>query len=45
VSPRFEDGAAVEVERTVNRGGSVSLGQHIVVAADILGGRRVGIRI
>jgi hypothetical protein len=38
-------GDAVEVERTVNRGGGVSLGHHIVLAAEILGGRRVGIRI
>jgi hypothetical protein len=36
---------AIEVDRTVNRGGHVSLGQHIVLAAEILGGRRVGIRI
>jgi transposase InsO family protein len=43
--PPVEDGAAVEVDRTVNRGGSVSLGQHIVLAAEILAGRRVGIRI
>jgi hypothetical protein len=43
--PPIEDGDAVEVERTVNRTGSVSLGQHIVLAAEILGGRRVGIRI
>jgi transposase InsO family protein len=43
--PPIEDGTAVEVERTINRGGSVSLGQHMVVAAEILGGRRVGIRI
>ncbi|MEV6494013.1 hypothetical protein AB0M20_36120 [Actinoplanes sp. NPDC051633] len=35
----------VEVDRTVNRYGSVSLGRHQVVAADILGGRRVSIRI
>jgi transposase InsO family protein len=35
----------IEVDRTVNRCGSVSLGQHIVLAAEILGGRRVGIRI
>jgi hypothetical protein len=34
-----------KVDRTVNRFGSVSLGQHLVLAADILGGRRVGIRI
>lgn len=35
----------VEVDRTVNRCGSVSLSQHIVLAAEILGGRRVGVRI
>ncbi|GIF82072.1 hypothetical protein Cba03nite_34210 [Catellatospora bangladeshensis] len=35
----------MEVDRTVNRTGSVSLGQHIVLAADILGGRRVSIRV
>ncbi len=43
--PPVEGGAAVEVDRTVNRGGGVSLGQHIVLAAEILGGRRLGIRI
>jgi hypothetical protein len=36
---------AIEVDRTINRGGSVSLGQHLVLAAEILAGRRVGIRI
>ncbi len=35
----------VEVDRTANRTGSVSLGQHQIGAADILGGRRVSIRI
>jgi hypothetical protein len=43
--PPIADGDAVEVERTVNRGGGVSLGQHIVLAAEILAGRRLGIRI
>jgi hypothetical protein len=43
--PPPELGAAVEVDRTVNRAGSVSLGQHIVLAAEILGGRRVAIRV
>ncbi|MEV4658825.1 hypothetical protein [Micromonospora sp. NPDC049301] len=43
--PPAEQGEAVEVDRTVNRAGSVSLGQHLVLAAEILGGRRVGIRI
>jgi hypothetical protein len=33
------------VDRTVNRYGSVSLGGHMVLAAEILGGRRVSIRI
>ena len=41
----IEDGDAVEVEGTVNRSGSVSLGQHIVLTAEFLGGRRVGVRI
>jgi transposase InsO family protein len=36
---------AVEVDRTVNAAGHVSLGQHIVLAAEILAGRRVGVRI
>ncbi|WP_207229852.1 integrase core domain-containing protein [Krasilnikovia cinnamomea] len=43
--PAPQPGDAVEVDRTVNRFGSVSLGQRMVVAADILGGRRVSIRI
>ncbi|WP_230687359.1 IS481 family transposase [Catellatospora vulcania] len=38
-------GGVVEVDRTVNRTGSVSLGQRVVLAADILGGRRVSIRV
>jgi transposase InsO family protein len=36
---------AVEVDRTVNTAGTVSLGQHIVLAAEILAGRRVSVRI
>jgi transposase InsO family protein len=43
--PPIEDGDAVEVDRTVNRTGSVSPGQHMVLAAEILAGRRVGVRI
>jgi hypothetical protein len=43
--PPVSPGEAVEVDRTVNRTGSVSLAGRIVLAADILGGRRVGIRI
>lgn len=35
----------VEVERTVSRAGTVSLGQRVVVAAEMLAGRRVGIYI
>ncbi len=35
----------VEVERTVARTGTVSLGSHVVLAAEILAGRRVGIYI
>jgi hypothetical protein len=33
------------VDRTVHRAGSVSLGQDLVLAAEILGGRQVGVRI
>jgi transposase InsO family protein len=40
-----DPGGAVEVDRTVSNAGTVSLGQHIVLAAEILGGRRVGIRV
>ncbi len=43
--PPVEAGDAVEVDRTVNRVGGISLGQHIVLAAEILAGRRVGVRI
>ena len=35
----------VEVERSVGRNGMVSLGQRVVLAAEILAGRRVGIYI
>jgi hypothetical protein len=35
----------VEVERTVSKVGTVSLGQRLILAAEILGGRRVGIYI
>jgi transposase InsO family protein len=35
----------VEVERTVNRAGIVSLGNHVVLAAEVLAGRRVGVYI
>ncbi|MFD8159857.1 IS481 family transposase [Streptomyces malaysiensis] len=39
------DGEAFEVDRTVNNAGLVGLGGRQVLAAEILGGRRVGIRI
>ncbi|MFD1322613.1 IS481 family transposase [Micromonospora sonneratiae] len=35
----------VEVDRTVGTSGCVSLGQHLVLAAEILAGRRVGVRV
>jgi hypothetical protein len=38
-------GRAAEVERPVSRGGLVSLGPRRLVAAEILGGQQVGIRI
>ncbi|WP_411267404.1 IS481 family transposase [Actinoplanes sp. KI2] len=43
--PAPRPGDVVEVDRTVNRFGTVSLGQRPIVAADILSGRRVSIRI
>jgi hypothetical protein len=43
--PPREPGEAAEVERTVNAAGSVSLAGRQVLAAEILGGRRVGIRV
>jgi transposase InsO family protein len=39
------DGAAFEVDRVVNNSGLVTLGGHQVLAAEILGGRQVGVRI
>jgi hypothetical protein len=43
--PPAESGTAIEVDRTVSRTGLVSLGDHRLLAAEILGGRRVSIRI
>jgi transposase InsO family protein len=43
--PLETEGAAVEVDRAVNRGGLVSLAGRQVLAAEILGGRPVLIRI
>lgn len=43
--PPIEDGQAIEVERPVSRGGLVCLGPHRLLAAEILGGQLVGIRI
>jgi hypothetical protein len=43
--PPIEDGDAVEVERAVSGLGHVSLAGHQFLAAEILGGRPVGIRI
>jgi transposase InsO family protein len=43
--PPAEDGAAVEVDRCVSPGGTISLGNRVLVAAEILAGSRVGIRI
>ena len=39
------DGAAVEIDQVVSAGGTVGLGGRVVLAAEILGGRRVTIRI
>lgn len=43
--PAPEDGEALEVDGTVNRHGAVSLVGRQPLAAEILGGRQVGIRI
>jgi len=43
--PPTEPGLALVVDRTVSRLGLVSLGQRQILAAEILGGRRVSIRI
>jgi hypothetical protein len=43
--PAAEAGSAVEVDRTVSKAGTVSLAGRIVLAAEILGGRRVSVRI
>ena len=43
--PAPEQGEAVEVDRVVSRAGTVSLGHHVVLAAEILAGRQLGVRI
>ena len=43
--PPIEEGDAIEVERCVSRLGLVCLAGRQLLAAEILGGRRVGIRI
>jgi transposase InsO family protein len=43
--PPPEPGTALEIDRIVSRGGIVSLGNRQLLAAEILGGRRVTIRI
>jgi transposase InsO family protein len=45
VAPTGGPTDAVEVDRTVSNAGTVSLGQHLVLAAEILAGRRVGVRV
>jgi transposase InsO family protein len=43
--PPAQPGAALEVDRTVSPGGLVSLGPYRLLAAEILAGRRVSVRI
>jgi transposase InsO family protein len=43
--PKAEPGAAIEVERVVSKDGAVHLANRNILAAEILGGHRVGIRI
>lgn len=43
--PTLPFAGPVEVDRTVATAGTVSLGQHVVLAAEILAGRRVSVRV
>lgn len=43
--PAAEPGTAIEVDRVVSKDGQVSLGGRYLIAAEILGGRLVSIRI
>lgn len=43
--PPDPDTTALEADRTVNRNGNITLGQQVVLIADILAGRRVSVRI
>jgi transposase InsO family protein len=43
--PKAEPGAAIEVERVVSKDGAIHLANRNILAAEILGGRRVGVRI
>ncbi|MFC8501736.1 IS481 family transposase [Pedococcus sp. NPDC057267] len=43
--PAPDGSDAVEVDRVVNRVGTISLGNHAVLAAEILAGRQVSVRI
>jgi transposase InsO family protein len=43
--PPAEPGAAIEVDRIVSKDGAVHLASRYVLAAEILGGRRVSVRI
>jgi hypothetical protein len=43
--PPAEPGAALEVDRTVSKDGAVHLAGRYVLAAEILGGRRVSVRV
>jgi hypothetical protein len=43
--PPSEAGTALEIDRIVSRGGLISLGNRQLLAAEVLGGRRVTIRI
>jgi hypothetical protein len=43
--PPVQPGDPVEVERVVSKDGNINLAGQVLLAAEILGGRRVGIRI
>jgi transposase InsO family protein len=43
--PKAEPGAAIEVERVVSKDGAIHPANQNILAAEILGGRRAGVRI
>jgi hypothetical protein len=44
LTPAAGQDGIVEIERTVSRSGTIALGGQVILAAEILGGRRIGVR-